>query len=98
MVTENWLAREGRIVVGLTAGASTPNNIVWQVIETVRQNENSPAEAADYLGLPLNDAGRQRALLFDYSTQAEPEHQCVYYTPFYNAIGPQGLKIWSETA
>jgi uncharacterized protein (DUF433 family) len=27
---------------------------VWQVIETVRQNENSPAEAADYLRLPFS--------------------------------------------
>ena len=26
---------------------------VWQVIETVRQNDNSPTEAADYLRLPL---------------------------------------------
>ena len=37
VVTENWLAREGRIVVGLTAGASTPNNIVGQVIETLER-------------------------------------------------------------
>ena len=28
VVTEHWLAAEGRVVVGLTAGASTPNNIV----------------------------------------------------------------------
>jgi len=37
VVTENWLAREGRLVVGLTAGASTPNNIVGQVIETLER-------------------------------------------------------------
>ena len=37
VVTENWLAPEGRIVVGLTAGASTPNNIVGQVIETLER-------------------------------------------------------------
>jgi len=37
VVTENWLAREGRIVLGLTAGASTPNNIVGQVIETLER-------------------------------------------------------------
>jgi 4-hydroxy-3-methylbut-2-en-1-yl diphosphate reductase len=37
VVSENWLAREGRIVVGLTAGASTPNNIVGQVIETLER-------------------------------------------------------------
>jgi 4-hydroxy-3-methylbut-2-en-1-yl diphosphate reductase len=29
---EGWLPREGNVVVGLTAGASTPNNIVGEVI------------------------------------------------------------------
>jgi 4-hydroxy-3-methylbut-2-en-1-yl diphosphate reductase len=33
-LTTGWLP-EGRVVVGLTAGASTPNNIVGQVIETL---------------------------------------------------------------
>ena len=37
VVTEHWLPAEGRIVVGLTAGASTPNNIVGQVIETIER-------------------------------------------------------------
>src|SRR5262245_36014408 len=32
-VTRGWLPPAGRAVVGLTAGASTPNNIVGQVIE-----------------------------------------------------------------
>jgi 4-hydroxy-3-methylbut-2-en-1-yl diphosphate reductase len=37
VVTEGWLAPEGRVIVGLTAGASTPNNIVGQVIETLER-------------------------------------------------------------
>jgi 4-hydroxy-3-methylbut-2-enyl diphosphate reductase len=37
VVTENWLPSSGRILVGLTAGASTPNNIVGQVIETLER-------------------------------------------------------------
>ena len=31
--TRNWLPRDGRLDIGLTAGASTPNNIVGQVIK-----------------------------------------------------------------
>lgn len=31
--TRDWLPREGRLEIGLTAGASTPNNIVGQVIK-----------------------------------------------------------------
>ena len=37
VVTEHWLPTEGRVTVGLTAGASTPNNIVGQVIETLER-------------------------------------------------------------
>ena len=33
--TTGWLPVRGAVVVGLTAGASTPNNIVGQVIETL---------------------------------------------------------------
>jgi 4-hydroxy-3-methylbut-2-en-1-yl diphosphate reductase len=34
-VTQGWLPASGPVRVGLTAGASTPNNIVGQVIETL---------------------------------------------------------------
>ena len=37
VVTEGWLPATGRIAAGLTAGASTPNNIVGQVIETLER-------------------------------------------------------------
>ena len=33
VVTRDWLPPSGPLVVGLTAGASTPNNIVGEVIE-----------------------------------------------------------------
>jgi 4-hydroxy-3-methylbut-2-enyl diphosphate reductase len=35
VTTDDWLPREGRVTVGLTAGASTPNNIVGEVMETL---------------------------------------------------------------
>jgi hypothetical protein len=54
-------------------------------------------DPVDYLGLPLNDEGRARALSYDYSSRlGQPESQCGYYTPFYLVLGPFGLKIWSE--
>jgi len=37
VVSEHWLPASGPIVIGLTAGASTPNNIVGQVIETLER-------------------------------------------------------------
>jgi 4-hydroxy-3-methylbut-2-enyl diphosphate reductase len=39
-VTRRWLPVEGPIVIGLTAGASTPNNIVGQVIRRVDELVN----------------------------------------------------------
>jgi 4-hydroxy-3-methylbut-2-enyl diphosphate reductase len=36
-VTRGWLSASGPLVVGLTAGASTPNNIVGQVIQRLSQ-------------------------------------------------------------
>ena len=42
ILMRNWLPSAGPLVVGLTAGASTPNNIVGQVIRRLEQfcNEN----------------------------------------------------------
>jgi len=37
VTTDGWLPATGRVVLGLTAGASTPNNIVGQVIETIER-------------------------------------------------------------
>jgi 4-hydroxy-3-methylbut-2-en-1-yl diphosphate reductase len=36
-VTRGWLSGSGRVVVGLTAGASTPNNIVGEVIRKLER-------------------------------------------------------------
>jgi 4-hydroxy-3-methylbut-2-enyl diphosphate reductase len=38
-----WLAPEGELTIGLTAGASTPNNIVGEVIRLLDQFANRPA-------------------------------------------------------
>jgi len=40
-VTSGWLPKEGPLVVGLTAGASTPNNIVGEVIRRLDTYANS---------------------------------------------------------
>lgn len=37
VITPDWLPSAGRVAVGLTAGASTPNNIVGRVIETLER-------------------------------------------------------------
>jgi hypothetical protein len=51
----------------------------------------------DYLGLPLNEQGRARALLYSASQIAMVERQCLYYTSVYMTGGPFGFKIWADT-
>ena len=51
----------------------------------------------DYIGLPLNDEGRTRALSYNESQLAMIERQCEGWPQFYFVQGPFGLKIWSDT-
>jgi uncharacterized protein (DUF433 family) len=44
---------------------------VWQVVETVRQNENSTAEAAAYLRLPLSHVDACVAYYVDYQDEVD---------------------------
>jgi hypothetical protein len=53
--------------------------------------------AVDYMGIPLNDAGRASALTASPSKLSMPERICDFYAPSYIVIGPMGLKIWNES-
>ena len=44
---------------------------VWQVIETVRQNENSPAAAAEYLRLPLSHVEALLGYYVNYQNEVD---------------------------
>lgn len=44
---------------------------VWQVIETIRQNDNSVAEAADYLSLPLSHVEACVAYYSDFQDEID---------------------------
>ncbi len=52
---------------------------------------------ADFLGLPIDEAGRQFALSWDPCRYTLPEHQCQVHTVGYIIHrGPLGLRIWEE--
>ena len=51
----------------------------------------------DYIGLPLNDEARTRALTYNESQLAMVERQCEGWPQFYFVQGPFGLKIWSDS-
>jgi hypothetical protein len=53
--------------------------------------------AVDYTGLPITAEARTRALAYSGDILSLIEHQCGGWPPFYLAMGPFGMKIWSET-
>lgn len=53
-------------------------------------------DVVDYLGLPLNDEGRAKALAYSSSQLSMPERQCLMYQPQYTVLGPQSLQIWPD--
>ena len=70
----------------------------WAARQHEDWQERGPGpEIVDYLGLPINDEARARALSYSTSALSLPERQCLYYAPHYLAIGPFGLEIWSDT-
>ena len=61
------------------------------------QPERSPGpEIGDYLGLPINDAARLRADVWDASILTLPEHQCKPHPSDYAWRGPANLRVWKE--
>ena len=50
----------------------------------------------DFLGIPLNEAGKAWTLSHDESQLSEPERQCGFYTPVYHPFGFGPLNIWRE--
>jgi hypothetical protein len=61
------------------------------------QPERVPGpELGDYLGLPINDAARQRAAAWDASIQTLPEWQCRPHSADYIWRGPSNLRISKE--
>jgi len=53
-------------------------------------------ELGDYLGLPINAAGRMRADTWSASIMTLPEWQCRPHSADYIWRGPSNLRIWKE--
>jgi hypothetical protein len=69
----------------------------WNGLFHEDQPERGPGpDLGDYLGLPLNEAGRQYADSWDASRLTLPEHQCRAHVSPYIYRGPIRVKISEE--
>ncbi|MGE0591807.1 MAG: hypothetical protein AB7G23_01635 [Vicinamibacterales bacterium] len=66
----------------------------WRVVRAEDNTGNT--EIGDWVGIPLNDAGRARAAAWAASVQTLPEWQCRPHGSAYIARGPSQLRIWKE--
>jgi hypothetical protein len=61
------------------------------------QPERVPGpEIGNFLGIPINDAARLRAMAWEASIQTLPEWQCRPHSADYIWRGPSNLRIWKE--
>ena len=63
--------------------------------EDQQEATNGP-DLGDFLGLPINDDARARALSFTTSLLSEPERQCLFYPSFYMFGSPFQIRVWPE--
>ena len=64
-------------------------------VEDSNERAGGPA-LVDYLGLPLSEEGRARALAYDGALLGVPEHVCMRHPSTYSFWGPANLRIESE--
>jgi hypothetical protein len=85
------------VLVGATASAQVDlsGSYAARIHEDWIDRGHGP-DVVDYLGLPLNEDGRARALAYTASQLSIPERQCMPYQPQYLEQGPFGFNMWSE--
>jgi hypothetical protein len=70
----------------------------WNNILHEDQPERIPGpELGDYLGIPINPAGRLAGETWDATILTLPEYQCRVHPSDYGIRGPALVHLWSET-
>ena len=97
--TLTWSATiAGVLLLGVPAFAQVDLNGTYTLIMHEDYIERGPgSDLGDFTGMPLNDEGRAKALLYTSDTQSMIERQCLQWSPWVSLYRPQNLLIWSET-
>lgn len=60
------------------------------------QNRNAGPNAVDFLGFPINDDARARALSYSTAEPSMLDRLCIYYPPTYILMGPFGFRLTAD--
>lgn len=86
----------GLVVLAGAARAELDLTGEWLNLRHEDQIERGPGPMiGDFLGLPINEAGRRRGERWDASLLSVPEHQCIPHPANYSAMHGN-LRIWKE--
>lgn len=97
VITKALLAFALTLCAAVPARAQTDFTGEWAPRMHEDQPERVPGpELGDYLGLPINQAGRMRAETWDASLLTLPEWQCRPHSADYIWRGPSQVRIWKE--
>src|SRR3984885_2922057 len=97
MNANRWTVLLGAALFALPACAQLDLSGEWAPRFHEDQPERIPGpEIGDYLGLPINDAARERGDIWDADLLTLPEHQCKPHPSDYGVRGPANLRIWKE--
>jgi hypothetical protein len=76
-------------------GAAFAQGRMTSFVEDAIERQDGPT-LGDYLGMPLNDESRARALAYDGALLGVPEHVCMRHPSQYSYWGPANLRIAAE--
>jgi hypothetical protein len=103
LMTQFSFSRTASLLVVAAAFAAAPLSAQidlsgnWGAMFLEDQPERIPGpELGDYLGLPINEANRERADAWSPSRLTMPEQQCRVHVSPYIYRGPTNLRIWEE--
>ena len=84
-----WSQPGQGVVIGIRGRANLNYN------EDAQERFEGPY-LVDYLGIPINEEGRSRALTYDGALLGVPEHVCMRHPSQYSYWGPANLRIAAQ--
>lgn len=89
------------LLMGTSAFAQIDLSGTWDDLpygDSLAYNPGNGPTPVEYMGLPLNESGRARALALDYTSYVSSHDRlCAQYSSVYMMLGPQSIKIWNES-